>query len=126
MKLLSLKSKLVVATTLAVLGASHLVVAQPGTAPATTGKANGKGKGKGGRKAKGGLSAKTQARLEAAMGKALTADQKTQLDTASNAHRTAVKAADATYEAETMRITGLTAEQMKAMRKTKKTAAPKA
>ena len=111
MKFASLKSKLAVAAPLAlvgVFGASHLVVAQP------AGKAGGK---KGGKR---GLPAKVQEKIETAMGKPLTDDQKKDLIAASKTQRDAVKDAQDKYDAEVVRVTGLTLDQVHALKPTRK------
>ena len=105
-----LKTKLAVAIALSALGATQFAVAQPqaGTAPTT--KIKGK---RGTRKVKGGISAKMQAKIEAALGHPLTADQKAQLNAVADTHRVAVKAADADYQSAVSRITGLSVAQIK-------------
>lgn len=111
MKFASLKSKLAVAAPLAlvgVFGASHVVVAQP------AGKAGGR---KGGKK---GLPAKVQEKIEAAMGKPLTDDQKKDLVAATKTQKDAVKDAQDKYDAEVVRITGLTLDQVHALKPTRK------
>ena len=115
MKLSSLTSKLALAAALVGMGSSQLAIAQPDAAPA---------KVKRGRKAKGGLTPKAQAKIEAALGKPLTAEQKTQLNTAANTRKAAVKAATDAYMGEVARVTGLTVEQVRAL--DKKAAKPKA
>ena len=112
MNLVSLKSKLAVAAPLALvclLGASHVVVAQP-DAPAAKGK-------RGGRKAKGGLPPKTLAKIEAALGKPLTEEQKTQLGVASQDRRTALAAAQSKFDDDVARITGLPLATVQDMKK---------
>ena len=117
MKFSSLTSKLAVVATLATMGASHFAIAQPNTAPAMGGKA------KHGRKGKGGLSAKAQSKIETALGKPLTADQKAQLDTAANTRKAATKAAQDAFDNEVARVTGLPLEKVRAAGKTPKTKA---
>jgi len=79
------------------LGLSHLASAQP-----TTSRKAGRKRG-----AKGGISPKLLAAIEAKTGKAITPDQKTQLDAAAAAHRVSVKQADEDYRSAIARITGL-------------------
>jgi len=79
------------------LGLSHLALAQPATAR----------KAGRGRRAKGGISPKLLAAIEAKTGKPVTADQKAQLDAAAETHRAAVKTADEDFRATIARITGL-------------------
>ena len=115
MKFSSLTSKLAVAAVLATMGASNLAIAQPAAAPVA--------KAKRGRKAKGGLTAKAQTKIETALGKPLTADQKAQLDTAANTRRAATKAANDAYDNEVARVTGMTLEKVRASNKKAKPAA---
>ncbi len=107
----SLKPKLAVALSLSLLGASHFALAQPQPAAAPTTK-----KVKRGRKSRSGLTTRMQEKIEAALGKPLSADQKAKLDAAADTHRTAVKAADAQFQDEITRVTGLSAAQLKAPR----------
>ena len=120
----SLKPKLVVVLSLSALGASHFAFAQPqpaaGTGTTTTAPTTKKAKR--GRKAKGGLTTRQQEKLEAALGKPLSAEQKTQLDASADTRRAALKAADEQFKSDITRITGLTPEQLKTSRA--KAAAP--
>ena len=101
------------------LGLSHLASAQP-TTPR---------RAKRGRRAKGGISAKLLAAIEAKTGKAVTPDQKTQLDAAADTHRVAVKSADENFRASIARITGISpadAQTLGRKPRAPKTVAPKA
>jgi len=101
------------------LGLSHLASAQPAT-PRKAGR---------GRHAKSGISPKLLAAIEAKIGKPVSADQKTQLDAAADAHRVAVKTADQDFRASIARITGISPDDAKSLgRKGRapKTGAPKA
>lgn len=112
MKLTSLKrSFVVVAPLLALsLGTAHLAGAQP------AGGVNGAMKtGKRGRKAKSGISPKLLADIEAKTGKAVTPEQKTQLDAAADTHRAAVKAAESRYRSDVARIMGLSEADTKSL-----------
>lgn len=113
MHLRSLKSKLAVAAPLAlvaVFGTSHMAIAQP---------AGGAGKA-GKRGAKGGMSKKAMAKIETALGKPLTADQKKQLNDAAKARREAVKEATDKFNAEVARVTGLTLDKVEDLSKPEK------
>lgn len=87
------------------LGLSHLASAQT-TTPRRTGR---------GRRAKGGISPKLLAAIEAKTGKPVTPDQKAQLDAAADTHRVAVKTADQDYRAAIARITGLSPTDAQAL-----------
>ncbi|RYX82343.1 hypothetical protein EON83_19800 [bacterium] len=113
MKIVSLKSKLAVAASLAVVGifgASHVVVAQPGA-----GAGAGAGKKKGGKR--GGLAPKVQEKIETALGKPLTAEQKTELGTAAKEQRKAVADAQEKFDTEVARVTGLPIEKVRELKK---------
>ena len=108
MQFTSLKSKLAVALPLAavaILGTSNLVIAQPAVGGAK----------RGGRKA--GLPKKQLAKIEAALGKPLTDDQKKQLGDAAKERRDAVKAATDKFNDEVAKVTGLTLDQVKELSK---------
>ncbi len=122
MNFASLKSKLALAvalSTIATLGASEMAVAQPDTAPTKPKRA--------GRRAKGGLPAKTKTAIETALGKPLTAEQKTQLDAAANDRRAELAAAQTKFNNEVARITGLPLDKVPgAKKRTPKPKMPKA
>ncbi len=95
------------------LGLSLIVpsaFAQPNAAP----KMGKKGGAKGGR---GKVPKKMMEKMETLMGKPLTEDQKTRLNTAYKARLDAQKAAQEKFADEAVGITGLTAEQVKGLNK---------
>lgn len=87
------------------------VLAQPN---ATTGK---KGRAKGAKHAKGGVTPKMMAKIETALGKPLTEDQKSRLNAANKIRQESQKAAAAKFAAEVSNITGLSADQVKTLTK---------
>ncbi|BCM93788.1 hypothetical protein IAD21_05679 [Abditibacteriota bacterium] len=116
MKIVALKSKLAVAAPLALVGIFGISQLAPLHAAPAGGK-------KGGKK---GLAPKMQANIEAAMGKPLTDEQKTQIADAAKTQREAVKDAQDKFDAEVVRVTGLTLDQVHALKKKKPAAAPAA
>ncbi len=107
MKIVALKSKLAVALPLALVGVGVFGTSQVFVAHAAGGK-------KGGKK---GLPPKMVEKIETAMGKPLTDDQKSQLADAAKEQKDAVKAAQAKFDDEVVRVTGLTLDQVKDMHK---------